>query len=126
MNRKETIYNAYVSRDEGFLIACVDGRKDSLTPGLPNYYIFFRSADDRWSEPVNLGPEINFAGASASSCSLSPDGKYFFFASTKALPLDFASGPVTTRKLLDLFKAPRNGDSDIYWIDAGFIAKLKK
>jgi len=125
VNGKETIFNATISRDESFLVACVDGRKDSVTPGLSNYYIFFRSDDDRWSEPVNLGPEINFPGASASSCSLSPDGTYFFFASTKSRPLDFASGPVTIRKILDFFKAPRNGDSDIYWIDASFIGKLK-
>lgn len=123
VNVKGDIYNATIARDESALIACVPGGKDSPSPGRGNYTIFFRSADDRWSEGVNLGPEINFAGAQASSCSFSPDGKYFFFSSTKAKPLDFSAGLPTVRQIAGFFRAPQNGNSDIYWIDASALPK---
>jgi len=50
---------------------------------------------------------------------MTPDGREIYCG------LAF-SGIVAIRKILDFFKAPRNGDSDIYWIDASFIGKLKE
>lgn len=125
VNGQGSPYNAYIAFDESYLIACVDGRKDSLTPGQANYYIYFRDADDRWSEGVNLGPEVNFAGAAASAPYVTRDGKYFFFGSNKAKPFDFSVKPVTSRRLLEYFGGPRNGGSDVYWIEAAFLAKLR-
>ena len=125
VNGQGTPYNAFIAADESYLIACVDGRKDSLTPGQANYFIFFRDNDDHWSEGVNLGPEINFSGAAASAPYVTRDGKYFFFGSNRVRPFDFSARPATSRLLLDYFSGPQNGGSDIYWIDAAFLAKLR-
>ncbi len=125
VNGKGSLYNACIAPDESYLIACVDGREDSLAPGLPNYYIFFRSANDRWSEGINLGADINFPGAAANAPYVARDAKYFFFGSTKTKPFNFSTNPVTSQMLLEYFTGPQNGDSDIYWIEASFLKKLR-
>jgi len=125
VNGKGSPYNAFIDPDESYLIACVDGREDSLTAGLSNYYIFFRGADDRWSEGVNLGAGVNFPGAAAMAPYVTKDGKYFFFSSTKSKLFDVFSKPVTSRMLLDYFAGPQNGGSDVYWMDASFLKKLR-
>jgi len=33
--------------------------------------------------------------------------------------------PLTSPRPLKYFTAPRNGNSDVYWIDAAFIQKLR-
>ena len=64
-------------------------------------YISYRKEDGGWNEPVNLGRPIN--SPSIDICPMvSPDGKYMFFLSQ------------------------RGGESHIWWVDAGFIKKLKK
>lgn len=126
VNGQGTPFNAFIAADESYLIACVDGRKDSPTPGQPTYFIFFRDPDDRWSEGVSLGPEVNFPGAAASAPYVTRDGKYLFFGSNRAKPFDFSGRTVTSRLLLDYFSGPQNGGSDIYWIEAAFLAKLRR
>jgi SAM-dependent methyltransferase len=125
VNGRGTAYNACIAPDESYLIACVDGREDSLTPQRPNYYVFFRGPDDRWSEGINLGPAVNLHGAAATAPSLTRDGKHLFFGSTFARDFEYAAGPPTTRRLFDYYARPGNGDSDVYWIDASFIRNLK-
>lgn len=124
INGQGTPYNAYISPDESFLISCVRGRDDSVTQGYADYYVFFRKADDTWSEGVNLGKKINVPEDSALSPYVSPDGKYFFFASARKRA-DFLSWKeITWTRLQDLHVSPQNGDSDIYWIDAQIIKNL--
>jgi hypothetical protein len=126
VNGKAVAYNACIAPDESYLIACVDGRDDSLTPKRPNYYVFFRSPDDRWSEGLNLGPEVNFPGAAAQAPYVTRDGRYLFFGSTRSRDFDSASSALpTSRRLLEYFAGPLNGSSDVYWIDTSFIEKLR-
>ena len=64
-------------------------------------YISYRNEDGGWTEPQNLGKPINTP--SIEICPMiSPDGKYLFFLSQ------------------------RGGESHIWWVDAGFIEKLKQ
>jgi hypothetical protein len=127
VNGMGNVYNACIAPDESFLVACVTGRDDSVTKGLPHYYVFFRGPDDTWSEGVNLGERINFPGAQALSPSISSDGTYFFFASTKDKDIDAsAPGALTAHGIRDFYGRPQNGLADIYWIDASVIRSLKK
>ena len=64
-------------------------------------YISYRKEDGGWTEPVNLGKPINSPGIDICPM-VTPDGKYLFFLSQ------------------------RGGESHIWWVDAGFIKKLKK
>ncbi|MHA1746012.1 MAG: hypothetical protein ACTSWW_08425 [Promethearchaeota archaeon] len=85
---------SFIAPDESYLIFSSD-RPGSI--GDFDLYISFRTEEDHWSVPLNLGPTINTKGSERFP-GLTPDGKAFFFVS----------------------------ESEIYWVDSGFIAKLKK
>jgi hypothetical protein len=82
----------FIAPDESYLIFSSD-RLGSI--GFFDLYISFRSKEDNWSEPLNLGPTINSEGSERFP-GLSPDGKAFFFVR----------------------------ESEIYWMESAFIEKL--
>jgi hypothetical protein len=124
VNSTASQFNAYIAPDERYLIVCTGGRPDSR--GGTDYYVVFRNDDDTWSEPVNLGDAVNTAGDGEYSPYVSPDGKYFFFMSTKRRPE--ASLPDTlTRDFLLRYRAePESGNAGIYWMNAEFIDRLRE
>ena len=126
VNAGGTPYNAFIARDESYLIACVTGREDAVTAGSAEYYVFFRSPDDTWSDGTNMGAAVNAPGTRAFSPYVSPDGKYFFFATNKMddtlIP---PQGDMTLGMIQDIYSSAQNGNADIYWIDAGVIEDLK-
>ncbi|MFC1564822.1 hypothetical protein ACFL6G_07785 [candidate division KSB1 bacterium] len=88
----------YIAPDESYMIFLSD-RPGGL--GQHDFYITFRDENSKWTEPIHLGKEIN--SEKNDVCPLvTPDGKYFFFGSN-------SSGKYKT-----------------YWMDAGFIEKLRK
>jgi hypothetical protein len=123
VNSGTSQFNAFIAPDESYIIVPVFGRKDSL--GGTDYYIVFRGADDTWSEPVNLGPKINTAGGIEFSPYVSPDGKYFFFMSSRFLPREKWPAKLTSGLLWDVYSHPPNGNSAIYWVDARVIESLR-
>ncbi len=126
VNGKGVPYNAFVAPDESYLIACVDGRNDGAEPGRSQYFVFFRDAQDRWSEGVCLGKDVSPAGGNAGSACVSPDGKYLFFGSAKSR--DAVSTPpalLTLRALREASGRAQNGNSDIYWMDTSFLERLR-
>ncbi len=116
-------YNAFVDPEEKFLIIPSLGMKD--TRGGTDYYIVFRDKDDTWHKPINMGDRINTKSGREYSPYISPDGKYFFFMSSKS-SLGNASSleEISYSELLDKQCQSQNGNSDIYWIDASFINEL--
>lgn len=124
VNCGKSHFNAFIAPDESYIIVPVWGREDSL--GSIDYYIVFRNEKDEWSEPVNMGPKINTAGAREYTPYVSPDGKYFFFMSTRSPSGSDAPGDGYSVEYLEHVHAqPQNGNSDIYWIDAGIIEELR-
>ena len=117
-------FNVFVAPDETFVIVPAVGREDGL--GGVDYYVVFRGDDDTWSEPINMGPAINQSSGREWSASLSPDGKYLFFMSSRA---DEEAGlPLTGRsitELLDLSTGPGQGSSDIWWVSTEVIEQLR-
>jgi hypothetical protein len=127
VNGRGNIYNAFISLDESFLIACVEGRDDIAPVGRPNYYIFFRNDDDVWSEAIHMGDEVNFPGARATSATVSPDGQVLFFGSSRFRSFETlgAENRYTIKLIQQIAQEPENGSSDIYWIRADFLYKLR-
>ena len=88
-------FDAFVAQDERMIIF------SSTRPqgyGGADIYVSFRGADGSWSDPRNLGPEVNSENYEYGS-SITPDGKYLFYTST------------------------RNGSEDIFWISADVLYK---
>lgn len=116
-------FNAFIDPDERYIIVPVTGRSDSK--GGADYYIVFRNKDDTWSEPINMGDAINTAGALEFSPYVSPDGKYFFFMSTRApSEITSLSEKLTYQKFAGYHNRPVNGNPCIYWVSARFIDDL--
>jgi hypothetical protein len=117
-------FNVYVAPDESFAIVPTMGREDSL--GGVDYYVVFRSPDDTWSEPINMGDAINQSEGREWSASLSPDGKYLFFMTSRTdgePGLSLAGRTITD--LLDISTRPGQGSSDIWWVSAEIIEQLR-
>jgi len=117
-------FNVFIAPDESFAIVPALGREDSL--GGVDYYVVFRSDDDVWSEPVNLGEAVNQPEGREWSASLSPDGKYLFFMSSRTiaeagLPLTGS----TIHELLGISAQSGQGSSDIWWVSAEIIERLR-
>ncbi|MCO5231508.1 MAG: OmpA family protein [Chitinophagales bacterium] len=67
----------HVSIDEKAMVMAIE-RDD--TYGDMDLYVSFRYADGNWSEPINMGPDLNTAGAEA-SVFIAADGKTLYFSS---------------------------------------------
>ena len=62
-------FHPFISPNEDFVLFDLDG----------NIYICFSKSDGKWNTPIKLGSKIN-TNHWESCASLSPDGKYIFFA----------------------------------------------
>jgi hypothetical protein len=88
----------FIAPDESYIIW--DSENDGGYGGV-DLYISFKQQDGSWGEAINFGDNINTEGPDSGGY-VSPDGKYFFF----------------NRKI-----SPK--DTDIYWVDAQIIEKLR-
>jgi Tol biopolymer transport system component len=117
-------FNVYVAPDESFAIVPSVGREDSL--GGVDYYVVFRSEEDTWTEPVNMGPAINQPEGRQWSASLSPDGKFLFFMTSRAYgDTEIPLASKTVGDLLKLSTEPGWGNSSIWWVSAEVIEALR-
>ncbi len=123
VNAGDTQFNAFIDPDERFLIYGMAGREDAI--GLADYYISFRAEDDSWTGPLNMGEKFNTPGNRVVSASLSPDGRYLFFASNRGTEKDSTDGGRSYKEFLQSHGQPRNGNSDVYWVDASVIEELR-
>jgi len=87
-----------IAPDDSYMIFCSIGRPDSY--GGSDLYISFRKKDGTWTKATNMGKDIN-TSRGVMCPTISPDGKYVFFASSIS------------------------GNGDIYWVDAKIIEELK-
>jgi hypothetical protein len=117
INSTASQFNAFVAPDESYLIVCVFGRQDSK--GGTDYYIVFRDEHDRWSQPINMGDEINTSRNGEFSPYVSPDGEYFFFMSTRPKPREAIPDSLTYDFLQEVHAGP-------YWVSAAFIEDLRR
>jgi len=113
--------NHFIAPDESFLMFCSDRPGGTLKFNL---YISFNE-NGKWTQPTNLGNNINKEGGGPFTPMLSPDGKYLFFANR----VSFADRPLmqslSYQQLVTKIRNPGNGLADIYQIDFN-IAEIKK
>ena len=99
---KHNVGDPLISPQEDFLIHTQAEGPGGL--GQMDLYIRYRTKQGTWTEPFNLGPEINSPEFECGP-SLTPDGKYLLF---------------TRRE-----KWRTGNPSKIYWISADFIRQLR-
>ena len=113
INTEAMEIEAWIAPDETYMIFSASGRPDSL--GEYDLY-YSEMANGRWSEPVNLGPQVNSAGWDFSPRP-GPAGKYLYFTSNRRIPV-FPYGQVLNYdQLIEQIRSPGNGLRDIYRVD---------
>ena len=122
VNSGITRFNAYIARDESFLILSVYGLEETV--GGMDYYIVKHYHDDSWGKPINLGNRINTEGNDEYSPYISPDGKYFFFMSKRSLDTVNVPDNLSSEFLKEIHNKPNNGLSDVYWVSTKIIDGL--
>ena len=88
----------FVAPDESYLI--FDSARPNASGGSGGLFICFRKPDGTWTDAIYMDEKMH-SGSPASFPYVPPDGKYFFFGSRK------------------------NGNNDIYWMDANIIEVLR-
>jgi hypothetical protein len=101
-------YGPFVDPDEAFMIF-TSFRPGSL--GLGDLYISFHLEDNTWTNPVNMGSEINTKYKERFPF-VSPDGSYLFFNSNR--PSELNKHPVP------------DGPGNIFWINTKIFSELRK
>jgi hypothetical protein len=107
-------HDPYVAPDESYLMF---GSRRPGGFGRDDTYICFRREDGSWTHPVNIGYPLNSTSRD-NRINVTPDGKYFLFASGRTTGL--SKGDAESPTLVATY-----GDNDVYWADAGFIAELR-
>ena len=98
VNSEKHDCDPFIASDESFLIFCVRDRNDGF--GDNDLYISYKMRDGSWTRSVNMGSSIN-TEAEEITPHVTPNGQYLFFTSN------------------------RNGNYNIYWVDAKIIEALK-
>jgi len=113
INTQFNEFEPYISADKSFLIFMAGGRTDGRG-GFDLYLSYNRNG--AWTKPTNLGDKINSAGNEFSP-TISPDGRYFFWASARSSLDKALEKPLNYRELTSKLRSPQNGLGDIYQID---------
>ncbi len=113
INTQFNEFEPFITADESVLLFMAGGRPDGLG-GLDLFVSYNRNG--AWTKPVNLGDKINSPRLEYSP-KISPDGKYFLWASTR----NFTDKPLEKRltypEFMDKLGSPGNSLGDIYQID---------
>jgi WD40-like Beta Propeller Repeat len=107
----------WIAPEESYLIFSAQGRPDGL--GDHDLYISFRR-DGVWRRALHLPAPIN-SEAGDLNPSVSPDGRYLFFSSTRSTLDTIPQRPYEYRELWRRLMSPGNGLGDIYRVE---IAQL--
>jgi Tol biopolymer transport system component len=118
----ETFYeeDLFIAPDESYLLFC--RRDDGF--GAWDIFISFRNDDGSWTDAQNMGETINTSATEVYPF-VSADGKYLFFGSNRRTHKDYSETPLTYEDKIRILNSPGNGNTDIYWVDAGIIETLK-
>ena len=88
-------------------------RRPDCISGSGDLFLSYRK-DGAWTKPINLGNEINSPREEYSPV-ISPDGKYFFFSSSRGRRPP--EKQMNYEELMGWLRGTRNGLGDIYQMD---------
>jgi Tol biopolymer transport system component len=117
INTKDSEFEPCISGDETFLIFMA-ARPDHLDHA--ELYISYNK-NGQWALAKKLPAPFN-SDVTEFSPRLSPDGKYFFFASSRNRNPPFSAKPETAEEMNKRIRSAGNGLGDIYQIDISAVA----
>ncbi|MEM7039263.1 MAG: hypothetical protein AAF570_19965, partial [Bacteroidota bacterium] len=120
LNSRSDAGDPFISPDEDYLIYRAYYKEGF---GRGDLYISFRDGE-KWTEPQNMGEKVN-SKAHEMCPSVSPDGRFFIWASTrmsKPYP-ELPGGELDA--LLECLNSVENGNLNIYYMSADFIEDLR-
>ena len=122
INTSFTESGPYIAPDESYII--FNRYRSNTGHGL---HISFRKNDGSWSIAKNMGNIINtdITGNTGIHGFVSPDSKYLFFASSRSPYFPHPDYKLTYNEISEILNSPVNGSSNIYWVSAKIIEKLK-
>jgi Tol biopolymer transport system component len=103
----------WIAPDESYLIFSAIGRPSAL--GEHDLYISYRR-NGVWQRALRLPAPINSTAADMNP-SVSPDGQYLYFTSTRSVFDSVPPRPYDYRELWRRLNSPGNGLGDIYRVD---------
>jgi Tol biopolymer transport system component len=113
LNTRGNDIEPWISADGRLLVFASSGRAD--THGSYDLYASRRCGDE-WTEPKNLGNEVNSAGWDFGGRP-TPDGRWFVFTSNRARTSEPYERQLSYAELLGRIRSPGNGLRDIYRIE---------
>ncbi|MEM9361337.1 MAG: hypothetical protein AAGA43_01830 [Bacteroidota bacterium] len=69
-------FHGFISPSQDYLV--INARNQEDKDRKSDIYVYFKKNDGSWSQPINLGDEVN-SNFSETCPSITPDGKYLFF-----------------------------------------------
>lgn len=114
-------YNAFISPDESYMIACVSGLDSTNNP---LYAVAYSKEKGKFHPFERLPESINRPGQRATAASVSSDGRFLFFASSapKNPELNIKPG-ISQTQLFEMLQKPQNGMSNVYWVSTKGLIK---
>jgi hypothetical protein len=104
LNSIDNNLDFYISRDESYIIFASD-RSDLIKYGYFDLFISFKTKDNLWTTPQNLGQEINNANEVRWGPYVSPDKMYLFYSRSSTQDnSDACTNWVRIDKLVDRLK----------------------
>lgn len=109
------VVDAYFARDESYMVGVIVDGEDGY--GNSDLYISYNLGENTWSDPKNLGSEINSSGIDGSP-SVTPDGKYLFFSSGRGRNVDALKEEAMKdyANLKSLFNSSHNSSLNFYYM----------
>jgi len=121
VNTEQYDLDPFIAPDESYLIVTYINR---TVGNNANLHISFKKKDGSWTKAISMGDEVN--SPEWEYCpTVSPDGKYLFFTSTRRAHKPYSETPITYEEKIKILNSPGNGMGDIYWVDAKIIEELK-
>jgi len=118
VNTSENEYEPFIAPDESYLIYMATPNNLQNT----DFYISFYS-NGHWTKGKKIPPPVN-SPATEWGGKMTPDGKYFFFGSSRNIIYDHLPTKENIQQYNKRLKSAGNGLGDIYQIDAAELFRL--
>lgn len=103
--------DAFISGDESIMIFVRVDQPDGF--GNSDLYISFRNSEDQWSEPVNMGANVNSDQVDGSPY-ITPDNQYLIFTSGRVPPGIKEKAVQSYRNFKNIAASSENGSLNFY------------